>query len=651
MSEQKFQKLFEPLKLKNITTKNRIVMPAMNTNFADSNGFVTQKLINYYEERAKGGVGLIIISAAYIDPTAKKRRGGVAIYDDRFIPGLHSLTSALKRHGSVVFQQLNHNGRLLASTDVLKTNVEDKYVVAPSPIPHPLTGIRPRALTVQEIKELIVKFAQGAKRAKIAGFDGVELHGAHGYLLGQFFSPYTNRRSDLYGGDLQRRMRFPLEVVREVRKNTGNDFVICYRMSAIEFIHGGVNIEESKIFAKRLEEDGVDLIHVTGGINETPESMLYTILPASMPRDLLYPLARKIKEAVSVPVIAVGRIDSPELAENILQSGGADLIATGRALICDPSWPQKAMQGKTEQIRKCIACLQGCLEKISQDEMQTCLLNPQVGREGLDDLAPARIKKKIVVIGGGPAGMEAAAVAAKRGHKVELYEKEGELGGQCLLAAKPPWKETFLSVRDFLARELERLKVPVYLKEEVTIEKVLEIRPDAVIFATGSVPLFPEIPGIEKDNVVSAWDVLKGKEVRKKVIVAGGGLVGAETALFLSKKSKQVVLVEMLDEIARDAGSFNRARLKKALKETNIELKCKTELLRINEKSVTVRGEIGEYDIPTETIVLALGAKSRDNLHNALKGKVSETYLIGDCVTPRKMIDAIHEAYHVAVKI
>lgn len=650
MSGLDFQYLFEPLQIKNLSIKNRIVMPAMNTNFADPKGYVTQKFINYYRERAKGGVGSIIISSAYIDPRAKKRSGGLAIYDDDFIPGLALLSSSLKEYGAIVFQQLNHNGRLLASSDLLKTDVEDRYVVAPTAILHPVTGGYPRELTLQEIQELVRKFAQGARRAKAAGFDGVEIHGAHGYLIGQFFSPYTNKRSDVYGGSLEQRMKFPLEVVREVRRTTGSDFAISYRMSAVEFVDGGVNIEEAKILAKELEKEGVDIIHVTGGINESPEGMLLTIPPMTMPKDLLYPLAGQIREAVSIPVIAVGRIDCPEVAEGILQSGGADLVATGRALICDPFWPQKAMQGKTDEIRKCIACNQGCIEKISQEEEQTCLLNPGVGREGLGDLSSAKRKKKIVIIGGGPGGMEAAVISALKGHDVELFEKEAEMGGQCLLAAKAPGKEIFYSVTDYLTREMQRLKVSVHLKEEATVEKVQKIHPDTVIIATGGLPLFPQIPGIEKNNVITAWDVLKGKEVGEKVLIAGGGSVGIETALFLSERGIGVMLIEKLDKIAHDAGSLTQARYRVELGKTDIQVKCKTELLKIDEKGVSVRDETGEHDIASDTVVLALGIEPEDSLYQALSTQVPELYAIGDCLAPRRMIDVIHEAYKVSIK-
>jgi len=643
-----FEFLFKPLTLKGITLRNRIVMPPMNTNFAETDGSVSEQFTRYYVERGKGQAGLIIVSSAYIDPAAKKRSGALLLHDDRFIPSLREFTAAIHATGAKVFQQLNHNGRLLSSSKELKTAVT-AGAVGPSPIPHLVSGEIPRVLTREEIKELVEKYGQAARRAKEAGFDGVELHGTHGYLINQFFSLYSNRRTDEYGGNLENRMRFPLEVYRRARELTGNDFLIGYRLNAREFAPVETPLEDVIVLSQRLEAEGVDALHISVGNSETPVMLLKFIPPGSVSPGCYADLAAAIKEKVRVPVITVGRINTPEVAERILREGKADLIAVGRGLIADPYWPEKAFRGEPERIRRCVGCNQGCMEQLTQEKKVTCLYNPEVGHEG--KLSPPSKRKRVWIIGGGPGGMEAAITAAFRGHDVDLYEKEGELGGQSLLAAIAPGKQEFSAVKDFLTKELERLHVKTHLNEEMTAGKVARGNPDVVILATGSVPLIPEIPGIQKKNVATAWDVLKGKEVGDQVVVAGGGLVGVETALFLSKKVKQVVLIEMLGEIAQDAGPLNRARLKEELKETGIEVKCKTTLLEIGEKGVRVQGEAGTYDIPTETVVLALGAKAKDSLHRSLTGKVPEIYAIGDCVTPRKMIEATHEAYDVASKI
>ncbi len=644
----RFAALFKPMSIKGFSIRNRIVLPPMNTNFAEADGSVNERFTKYYVERGKGGAGLLIVSSAYIDPAARKRIGSLLLHDDRFIPKLKEFTDAVHVTGAKIFQQLNHNGRLLSSSKELQTAVLGG-AVGPSPIPHRVTGEIPHVLTVEEIKELTEKFGQAARRAKEAGFDGVELHGSHGYLINQFFSLYSNRRTDEYGGSLKNRMRFPLEIYRRARELTGNDFLICYRLNVHEFEPIETPIQDVIALSKTLEKEGVDLLHYSAGNSETPATLLKLTPSGSTPRGCYADLIHSVKTNLKVPVIAAGRINTPEIAEQILTEGKADFVATGRALIADPYWPAKAFKGESEDIRRCVGCNQGCMERLVQEKDITCLYNPEVGREGR--LTPSPVKKRVWVIGGGPGGMEAAAVAALRGNHVELFEKEGELGGQSRLAVIPPGKEEFSGVRDFLIHELKRLKVSIHLKEEVMVDRVLTSRPDVVILATGSIPLIPEISGIENENVVTAWEVLEGRDVKNKVIVVGGGLVGVETSLFLSKKGKQVVLVEMMDDVGRDAGPLNRARLKEELEKTEIEVRCKTKLLRIGKKSITVHGEKGEDDIPAETVVLALGAKAQDSLFHVLKDKVSELHVIGDCAAPRKMIEAIHEAYDVAIKI
>jgi 2,4-dienoyl-CoA reductase-like NADH-dependent reductase (Old Yellow Enzyme family)/thioredoxin reductase len=644
-----FEILFSPIKIKGVSLRNRIVLPAMNTNYAEPDGSVSERFKKFYVERGKGGAGLLIVSSAYIDSSAKKRRGALLLHEDRFIPKLKEFTDAVHSTGAKILQQLNHNGRLITSSKELKTAIAGGVAVGPSAIPHLSTGEVPRVLTVEEIKDLIEKFGQAARRAKEAGFDGVELHGSHGYLINQFFSIYSNRRTDDYGGSFEKRIRFPLEVYYRVRELTGDDFIICFRVNAKEFTPIETPFEDVIEFCKHLAKEGIDLIHVSAGSGETPGTVIKMIPPGSMPPGCYADYAAAIKARVNVPVIAVGRINTPEIGEQILREGKADLIATGRALISDPYWPIKALRGDTDSIRQCIGCNQGCIERLIQEETVTCLYNPEVGREG--EIAPASRKKKIWIIGGGPGGMEAAVIASSRGHNVELFEKERELGGQIFLAEKPPGKEGFSAVRDFLVKELRKKRVTIHLNEEVTAEKIILNKPDALIIATGSLPLIPLIPGIEEKNVVTARDVLKGWNVGNNVIVAGGGLVGVETALFLSKKGKRVILIEMLDDIAQDAGPLNRARVKEELKETEIEVKCKTKLLSIDQQGITVEREGEAYKIPAETVVLALGAKSNNSLLPRLEGKIVEIYSIGDCCSPRKMIDAIHEGFEVASKI
>lgn len=645
-----FKLLFSPLTIKEVTFRNRIVMPAMNNNFANSDGSVSDQYRDYYVERGRGGAALIINSPAYVDPAARKRAGGILLHDDRLIPQMKVFTDAIHATGARVFQQLNHNGRLLSSSRDLKTAVTVEPI-GPSAVPRLLTGVVPRAMTEEEIGHMVEMFAQTARRAKEAGFDGVELHGAHGYLINQFFSLYTNRRTDSYGGSLENRMRFPIEIYRRVRELTGSNFLVSYRITAREYVPIETPFEDTIVFAQRLAREGVDMLHVTAGSGETPATILKIGPPGSTPRGCYADFAAAIKTEVAIPVIAVARINTPEIAEEILEKKKADLVATGRALICDPHWPEKAQRGEAGRIRRCTACNQGCHDRLSNEQKISCLYNPEVGREG-ETASPPERKKKVWVIGGGPGGMEAAVVASARGHEVELFEKEGELGGQLLLALIPPGKEEYAAVGEFLKKELRRLNVQIHLNDRCTIDKVVKGQPDVVILATGSLPLVPDILGVNEEHVVTAWDVIKGKEVGQRVLIAGGGLVGAECAVYLAQeKGKEVVLIELLDRVAQDVGAWNRARIVEELKETTVEVKCKTALVSICKDGAVVKDETGEYTLPADTVVLALGVRALNSLQRDLSGKISEVYAVGDCATPGKMIDAIHAAYDVAMEV
>lgn len=643
-----YDHLFSPLSMgSGVTLRNRIVLPPMNNNFADAEGFVTPRLVNYYVERGRGGAALLIVSPGYIDPAARKRSGSTLLHDDRYIPSLKNLTDLVHKTGALIFQQINHNGRLLTSSRDLKTAFSGRPV-GPSAVPHLITGEVSRALTVEEIQDLAEKFGQSALRAKKAGFDGVELHGAHGYLLNQFFSRHSNHRTDEYGGSIERRMRFPLEVVRRVRELAGPDFLICYRISAVEYTSDGVVLEESVEFARRLEAEKVDMIHVSAGNSETPLTVLKMIPPSAAPPGCYAHLSRAVKQEVKIPVILVGRINSPEIAEAILSRGDADLVATGRALIADPHWPAKALSGRRNEIRQCIGCSQGCYEYLARERPITCLYNPEAGRES-DPVTPAPVKKRIWVAGGGPGGMEAARVAALRGHNVTLFEKGNRLGGQVLLAAVPPGKEEFEGVAGFLSAEIYRLGVDVRLGQELSPEMVAGGAPEVLILATGSTPLIPDLPGVGQANVVTAREVLAGCRTGNRVAVIGGGLVGIETALFLTGQGKDVTVVEMLEEIGADAGPLNRERLKEEIKKNLVQVFVKTSFMGIQENKVKVRPEDGEKEITVDTLVLAIGSVSQNSLYRALQDKKElyrgELYQVGDCVAPRNVLEAVHDGH------
>ena len=444
-----FEKLLSPIKISGLELKNRMIMAPMVTNYCTREGFVTRQVKDYYEERARGGVALIIVEAGSICyPSGLSLAKQLGLYNDRQIPGLKELAEVIHKHGCKVAVQVHHAGH--RST----RHITGQQPVSASEIPTKgrwtqwIGGESPRALTTSEVEEMVEAYASGAARAKAAGADAVEIHGAHGYLILNFLSPLYNRRTDKYGGDVVGRTRFAQEIVQLIKQKLGNDFPVIFRISAEEGVEGGLVLEEAKIICSILEKAGVDAFDVSSGSHDRYQE---AIPPADFAPGWRVYMAKEIKQAVSVPVMAVGRIQSPELAEDILKEGKADLIGLGRALICDPEFPNKLAQGKAGKIRRCIACNQGCLGYVRTFDLEghgllTCLQNPMVGHEREFALKPAEVKKRVVVIGGGPAGMEAAVIAAESGHEVILFERESVLGGQMILAATAPYKDEISNI-------------------------------------------------------------------------------------------------------------------------------------------------------------------------------------------------------------
>jgi 2,4-dienoyl-CoA reductase-like NADH-dependent reductase (Old Yellow Enzyme family)/thioredoxin reductase len=642
-------KLFDPIRIGSMELKNRIVMPAMVTNFASDTGAVTERLVNYHIARAKGMVGLIIVEATCVESLLGRLVvNELRVDSDKFLPGLAELAEAVHLHGAKIALQIHHAGR---QTTLEAT--EGRTPVSPSDVPYidmytsPGSIIaQPRSLRKEEITELVEKFGEGARRAKTAGFDAVEIHGAHGYLIGQFLSPYTNRRNDAYGGSFEGRMRFALEVIERVREKVGSDYPLSFRISADEFIEGGITLELARRIAGKLEEAGVNIIHVSGSTGDSAQPI---VAPMASPRGYLVHLAAGVKEVVGIPVITVGRINDPELAEKILEEGKADLIAMGRGLIADPQLPLKAMEGRFDEIRKCIACNYGCSRRLSLGLQITCNINSEVGKEKESRITRAEKIKRVLIIGGGLAGMEAARVAALRGHRVTLFERTDELGGQFILAAKPPHKEELQNILNYLRVQMDRLGVMVRLREEVTPELVDEEKTDAIVIATGAVPYIPRIPGIENEHVSTAWAVLAGKvDPKDETAIVGGGEVGCETAEYLHDLGKRVTLVETLRDLALDMEPLNRYLLLQRLKEKKIKTLTGTTLKAVVNGGIIVSDESGERELEAESIVLALGAVPDNKLAQTLKGKVKQLYVIGDCMQPRRSLEAIHEGSWVA---
>ena len=632
--------LFAPINIGKMEVKNRLVMPALTTGFTF--GEVNNQLKNYFIARARGGVGLIVVGIVSVDPSTDYV---VSVSDDKFIPGLRDLAESIHRHGAKTAMQLWHPGRYEFTLITGRQPVSSSDVAPPI-----LSRQKPRPLTIPEIEKLEDNFAQGAERVKRAGFDAVELIGSAGYIISQFLSPITNKRTDKYGGNLENRMRFVLQIIEKTKDAIGTDFPIMCRISGDELIPGGNTLKETQIIAQKLEKAGVQAFNVTAGWHESRVPMI----TMDVPRGGYVYLAEGIKEALKgteARVIASNRINDPILAEQILRDGKADMISMGRALVADPELPNKAREGRFDEIVTCVACNQGCMDSLFEGAPITCMVNPHVGKEGEVEINPVERARRVLVVGGGPAGMKAAQIAAMRGHKVSLFEKGDRLGGQLNLASVAPGREELSKIVEYLEVQLRKLGVEVQLNEEVTPSRVIELNPEVVILATGAAPIIPDIPGADLHNVLQAWDVLAGKEVKgKNVVIVGGGGVGCYTAHYLVARGKEVTLLEMLDKTAKDVGVSNRWIIRDSLRKGGVKTFTSTKVESISEKAVfaTTNGE--RLTLPADSVVVALGSKSNRSLAEPLREKIPEIYEIGDCVEPRKALQAIHEGENAALR-
>jgi len=642
MTGNHYPHLFSPIAIHTMTLKNRVVMPPMCTDYATIGGAVTDRMIAYYTARARGGVGLIDVEFAYVHPAGKVFDHMLGIYDDKLIPGLKRLADSVHQGGARIMIQIAHGGRRAHS------DITGSTTVAPSAIPR-LNGETPKELSREEIEELIQAFILAARRAKKAGFDGVMIHMAHGYLLQQFLSPFSNARSDRYGGDLEGRSRFPLEILKGLRRELGGDYPITCRLCGDEFVKGGLNLSQSIQLAKILEANGVNAIEVSAGTHETG----YVITaPPCYPMGFLSPLSEAIKKEVRIPVGAVGRIHTPALAEDLLQQGKADLIAVGRGLIADPEWAKKSQEGRPEAIRPCISCNQGCSDRMYFQQDISCTVNPSVGREGTFPVEPVRKKKKVLILGGGPAGLEAARIAAIRGHEVHLYEKEKQLGGQLNIASVPPAKEEIKKFKEFLLQEIGGLPIRV-IHAEMDDKMLKALSPDLMVVAIGGRPIKMEGPGFESEKVISAWDVLfRRKEVGSRVVIIGGGQIGLETAHFLLEQGKQVTILEMLKRVGQDMSPRARKMILETLVQNDVEILTEAKALSVeNEDVVFNRAGVVDRIKGVDSIVVAVGTAPQEIGVLDLGRSGIPIRWIGDASVPRKLFDAIHEGFNVGVEI
>jgi 2,4-dienoyl-CoA reductase-like NADH-dependent reductase (Old Yellow Enzyme family)/thioredoxin reductase len=641
-----FPHLFSHGQIGNLKIKNRILKAPQSTGMSNMDGSVSERLIRYYTEQAKGGTGLIVVEYAYVDDIASKSAHcHLGISSNEHIPGLAWLAETIMDQGARAGIQIEHCGR--------QKFLGTPPIVSASPMPWPALYNRvgldavPHELSILEIQDIVEAFGNAAQRACSAGFELVEIHGAHGYLLTNFFSPHTNKRTDWYGGSLENRMRIYVEIARNIRKKIGADFPLTIRLSGTDYEPDGFPVEDTIVLSKVLENEGINAIHVSGGDHH---QMIHQVSPMAMSICHNTWAADAIKKEVKIPIIASGSITLPQYAEEIISNGKADFVGLGRPLWADPYWPMKAQHDRPEDIRPCIRCNEGCLERtFFKFKAITCAVNPTISREGQLEITPAEQLKKVAVVGGGPAGMEAARVSKLRGHEVVLFESR-KLGGALHEASIPEFKADIRPLIQNLRTQIEKLGIP---HEEKTAE-VPDLKGfDAVIVAIGGKNIQLNLPGVDKSHVVSALDVLNHPEIAgEKTVVIGGGLVGTETALFLAESGKKVTVVEMLDGIMNDVAVTDCLAYTERIAKTDMDVLVRHKLVEIKDGNVVLEcsGRLKELD--ADTVVMAVGFKPQNALVDELKSiEGIEVYAIGDCVKPAKIYDAIHAGYKTGLKI
>lgn len=641
-----FPNLFSPIKINQLEIKNRIVKAPQSTGLSNRDGTVSDRLIRHYRELAKGGTGLVIVEYAYVDDIASKSAHcQLGISDKEHIPGLGWLADVIKDYGAVAGIQIEHCGR----QKFLGTHPMKAASQIPWPKIYDAYGVVPDAMTIPEIEAVVEAFGEAAERAVAAGFELIEIHGAHGYLITNFLSGHTNKRHDLYGGSLENRMRILVQIVNNIRSRIGYDFPLTARLSGTDYEPDGLTIEETVQICKKMEEIGLDAIHVSGGDHHT---MIHQVSPMAIPVCHNTWAAERIKKEISIPVIASGSITLPEYAEEIIRTGQGDMVGLGRPLWADQYWPAKAEADHPEDIRPCIRCNEGCLERtFFLYRSVTCGVNPTIGREEELVITPAARSKKVAVVGGGPAGMEAARVCKLRGHHVTLFEKR-KLGGYLHEASVPEFKADIRPLMRHLITQIDKLNIPV-VQAEATLESLSGQGFDAVVLAVGAEPLALKVPGADQAQVVNALDVLSGQaQAGQSVAVIGGGLIGTETALDLAENGRQVVLIEMRDEIMADCAVTDKLAYAERIAATDMQVMVRHTVKEIKNGSVVVEGKKGGAEIPAETVIVAVGLAPVSDLYQQVLDQMDvEVYKIGDYVKAGKIMDAIHSGYKTALRI
>ena len=637
-----YEKLFSRGRIGNLELKSRIVMPPMGTSMAAMNGEASDRIIRYYEERAKAGCGLICTEVTCVD----EDWGCAGFYQlhassMRYAQSLKKLADAVHKYDTKIFLQLHHPGREINSIYQGKGQI-----VAPSAIPCPVCREMPHELTTAECEGLVNKFVAAAKVAKMAGMDGVELHAAHGYLINQFLSPHTNKRTDKYGGDFFGRMRFIDEIVINIRTQLPG-FPVSVRFSADEFLPDGITIEEGVKIARHLESIGVVSLNVSCGTYETGNTIVEPYFRKEMWKKNL---AASVKAAVKIPVIAVNTVKYPATAEKLLEEGVCDFVALGRAQLADPEWAKKAKEGKEHLIRKCMGCM-FCFKAALSGMPIICNANPLLGLEEIyneDTLKKDGDGRVIAVIGGGPAGMQAAQVMARRGYRPIIFEKGSELGGQMNIAKLPENKEMLSELVKTLVAQTEDLGIEVRLNTEATIEDIKALNPAGVIVAAGSKPFKLPVPGADKENVCLASDVLLGnvKLENKNIIVVGAGVTGIETAETLALQGNKVTIIEMSANVGDPLYPSLKVYYGKRLAELGVEIKTMTRLFEICDNKIVVRNSATAFraEIPCDAVVFANGVRSDKAIAEACYANFDKVICVGDVSNPGLIGEALRDA-------
>lgn len=656
-----YEALFTPIKIGTLTVKNRLMAGPATMCYAEENGAVNDRLVEFYRAKAAGGVGLVEVEGAYISEVGHGYYRQISITNDDMIPGLARLAAAVKEAGAAASLQIQHCGRRA------KSKLTGMQPWAPSPIPYSVGVEVPKEMTEEEIWQVIGEFADAAERAKKAGFDAIDIHSAHGYLPAAFISPVANKRTDAWNGDLKARCRFLLEVIHAIKARVGEDYPVTIKLSADEFAEGGTTLADTLILVKWLEEAGINAIQVSAGAPsdnniihaDQPFSFMRT-MPMGVENGCLVYLAKEVRNVVSIPVVALGRLAKPDFAEKVIKEGDADMISLTRQLITDPGWPNKVKEGRLEDIRPCISCNEGCYNRILSGEEIGCACNPAAGEEYLNVYEQPHEKLKVAVVGGGVAGLQAALTSAELGHDVTLIEKGDHLGGQLWHAQTPPDRGEIAKIARYMIHAVESAHVKILLNTKADKALLEELAPDKLIVTTGSNPLVPG--GLVKEaEYITAHEILEKKLAfpGKTMLVIGGGLVGCETADYLAQLGAKVTMVEMMDHIAGDTVKEEKKFFNLKFERYGVRVSVSTKVESIKGTTVTFITPEGTESDTYDYVVLAMGSRGTKDIPGLdltespetveIAGKQVAVRYAGDCIRARKIQTAFKEAYQAAL--